>query len=159
MDDDNDPPKDDYEVGYGKPPKHTRFKKGQSGNPKGKEKGSRSLKKDLDAALNAKHTITLGGKKHKDSTQALAMLTLSLRAASGDLRSQTLLANLILQVFGSGERGGDQTRLSKQDQLLLERLLDRAEAGEDQSSEPDDDDAPPADGESDETPDQEKNDD
>ena len=25
-----------YEVGYGKPPKHTRFKKGQSGNPKGR---------------------------------------------------------------------------------------------------------------------------
>jgi hypothetical protein len=25
----------DYEVGYGKPPKHSRFRKGQSGNPKG----------------------------------------------------------------------------------------------------------------------------
>jgi Family of unknown function (DUF5681) len=27
---------DDYEVGYGKPPEHTKFKKGQSGNPKGR---------------------------------------------------------------------------------------------------------------------------
>ena len=27
-----------YEVGYGKPPKHTQFKKGQSGNPKGRPK-------------------------------------------------------------------------------------------------------------------------
>jgi hypothetical protein len=29
---------DSYEVGYGKPPKHTRFEKGVSGNPKGRPK-------------------------------------------------------------------------------------------------------------------------
>ncbi len=28
-----------YEVGYGKPPKHTRFQKGQSGNPGGRKRG------------------------------------------------------------------------------------------------------------------------
>ena len=33
-----------YEVGYGKPPVQTRFKSGQSGNPKGRPKGSRSRK-------------------------------------------------------------------------------------------------------------------
>jgi hypothetical protein len=32
----------DYEVGYGKPPRHTRFKKGQSGNPKGRPRGRRN---------------------------------------------------------------------------------------------------------------------
>lgn len=31
----NDKPKKDYEVGHKKPPKHTQFKKGQSGNPQG----------------------------------------------------------------------------------------------------------------------------
>ena len=34
--------KGDYTVGYGKPPTATRFKKGQSGNPKGRPKGSRN---------------------------------------------------------------------------------------------------------------------
>lgn len=34
----------DYEVGYGKPPKHSQFKPGQSGNPRGRSKGARSLK-------------------------------------------------------------------------------------------------------------------
>ncbi len=32
-------PKGSYEVGYGKPPKQTQFKKGQSGNPLGKKEG------------------------------------------------------------------------------------------------------------------------
>lgn len=33
---------DDYEVGYGKPPKHTQYKPGQSGNPDGRPKGSKN---------------------------------------------------------------------------------------------------------------------
>ena len=36
--------KDDYKVGYGKPPKASRFKPGTSGNPGGRPKGSGSAK-------------------------------------------------------------------------------------------------------------------
>lgn len=35
-----DKKKDGYEVGYGKPPRHSQFKKGQSGNRKGRPKGA-----------------------------------------------------------------------------------------------------------------------
>jgi hypothetical protein len=41
----------DYEVGYRRPPKHTRFKPGQSGNPLGRPKIGPSLKADLDLEL------------------------------------------------------------------------------------------------------------
>ncbi len=34
------PPRD-YEVGYGKPPSRTRFRSGQSGNPRGRPKGTK----------------------------------------------------------------------------------------------------------------------
>ena len=41
-----------YEVGYGKPPRRTRFTKGQSGNPRGRVRGGKNLKTLLDETLN-----------------------------------------------------------------------------------------------------------
>jgi hypothetical protein len=119
-----------YEVGYGKPPKHTRFRKGQSGNPRGPKKGSRALKTDLDEALRATLTINVGGKKRRGTTQALSMYALAIKAATGDLRASKLLADLVMAVFGPGDRGGGETRLSKHDQELLDRLLERLEPDE-----------------------------
>jgi hypothetical protein len=117
----------DYEVGFGRPPRHTRFRKGQSGNPRGPKKGSRALKTDLDQALKARLTITVGGKKRKGTTQELAMFALAIKAATGDLRASRLLADLVLNMFGPGERGGGENKLSKQDAELLDRLLNRLE--------------------------------
>ena len=47
-------------VGYGRPPVHTRFKPGQSGNPKGRRKGQRNLHTVLTEALNQRITIREG---------------------------------------------------------------------------------------------------
>lgn len=119
----------DYEVGYGKPPTHSQFQKGKSGNPKGPKKGSRSLKTDLDAALKTKLSINaVGGKMRRGTTQELAMYTLAVKAAHGDLRASRLLADLVMSVFGPGERGGEKARLSKRDAELLARLLEREDA-------------------------------
>jgi hypothetical protein len=43
--------KDGNGVGYGRPPEHTRFRKGHSGNPKGRPKGTRNLLTDVQEEL------------------------------------------------------------------------------------------------------------
>src|SRR5258706_9804981 len=45
-------PKSKYKVGYGKPPAESRWKPGQSGNPKGKKKGTQSFKQIFLEAAN-----------------------------------------------------------------------------------------------------------
>jgi Family of unknown function (DUF5681) len=82
---DDDPA--DYEVGYGKPPKHGQFKKGQSGNPKGRPKGSHNLETDVRSVLNTRIAVNEGGKTRKVSTQLATLLRLKEKALKGDSRS------------------------------------------------------------------------
>ncbi len=121
---------DEHDVGYGKPPKHTRWQKGQSGNPRGRPKASRGLKTDLHAELSSHMTIRISGKPITATKQQLMIKTLTARAAAGDVRATQTLIKLVMQVFGPEDRGGDQMRLSAQDQQILDELLGRLpEAG------------------------------
>ena len=78
---------DDYAVGYKKPPKHSQFKKGQSGNPKGRPKGVQNLATDLQDELSAKVEITEDGQT-KEVTKRKAMVKqLMQKAIKGDPKS------------------------------------------------------------------------
>jgi predicted phage terminase large subunit-like protein len=48
-----------YEVGYGRPPQHTRFKRGQSGNPRGRRPGQPNMKTAIQRVLTAKEIDAL----------------------------------------------------------------------------------------------------
>jgi hypothetical protein len=125
MSDDQEPPQDDEgEVGYCKPPRHSQFKPGKSGNPRGRPKGSRGVKTDLAAELNAVWTTTINGREIKGTKQRLMFRTLTARAATGDVKAAAILLPLILQVLGIEDRGGDRQQLSPRDQALLDELLD-----------------------------------
>ena len=61
---DKDISKMDYEVGYGKPPRHTRFKKGEaSANPLGRPR--KNLAASLVERLNKKVVVTENGRRRK----------------------------------------------------------------------------------------------
>src|ERR1700730_2267834 len=51
----------DFEVGYAKPPRHTRFKRGQSGNPRGRPSEKKNLSTVLEDAL-AEAVVAVVGK-------------------------------------------------------------------------------------------------
>lgn len=84
----------EYPVGKGKPPEHTRFHKGQSGNPKGRRKGSKNVATLVEEALTERVVITENGTR-KTITKFEAMLKqLANKAASGDHRAIKLLMPL-----------------------------------------------------------------
>jgi hypothetical protein len=120
----------DYEVGFGKPPKHTRWKPGQSGNPGGRKAGSRGLKTDLAIELDAKQTIPINKQLVTGTRQQLMVRTLTMRAAAGELKAQQLLMGIVIQVLGIEDRGGAKETLSVADQALLNELLGVAPAHE-----------------------------
>lgn len=123
MADGNDRDDDDYKVGYGKPPKHSQFPPGKSGNPKGRTKGARGLKTDLEAELKSKHTAYIDKKPVKGTKQRLTIKMLATRAAHGDLKAAQLLVPLIVQVLGVDDRGGERRPLSTIDRAILDDLL------------------------------------
>ena len=59
----------DYEVGWGKPPRHSRFKKGQSGSPNGRPPKARNLKTDLVAELGTRIRVREGDREVSISKQ------------------------------------------------------------------------------------------
>ncbi len=91
--------KSGYEVGYKKPPKHTQYKPGWSGNAKGRPKGSKNLKTDLIEEMSERIPISEDGKQRKVSKQRALLKTLTVKALKGDQRSASILLNLILRLF------------------------------------------------------------
>jgi len=81
----SDPPNRDYEVGYGKPPLHTRFEKGQSGNPRGRPKGAKNLAALVSDALNKRVVVTENGRRRKIAKRDLVIAQLVNKSATADL--------------------------------------------------------------------------
>lgn len=91
----------DYEVGYGKPPKHRQFMPGQSGNPKGRPRGARGKHKQLLAHLEPTTDIILeeayalvpireGGRAIKvPAIRAVAKATIKSAATGGQMAQKT----------------------------------------------------------------------
>ena len=80
-----------YRVGYSKPPLHSRFKKGQSGNPQG-GRGRKPLAVLLDEVLDRRGAA----KPPQRATRRETILAVLVeQAAAGDLRATRLLLDLI----------------------------------------------------------------
>ena len=111
----------DYSVGYAKPPLHTRFQKGRSGNRKGRPVGSRNTVTLLDKTFNERVLIKKNGRQKKITKAELIVELVFNKAASGDWRPLKLLFELLLSSREGGAepfQGRAQTRLEALNELI-----------------------------------------
>lgn len=90
-------------VGYGRPPVATQFKPGQSGNPKGRPKGSKNMLTLLMEELDQKVTVTSDGRTQRMSKRRVAVRQQVDRAVKGDPKAFAALMKLESQGFGGDE--------------------------------------------------------
>jgi hypothetical protein len=82
------------EIGFGKPPKHTQFRKGQSGNPKGRPKGSKNINVLIRKALEEKVIVKGPGGTRSMSKFEAALVQQANKAANGDPRAFQVVLRL-----------------------------------------------------------------
>ncbi len=114
------------EVGFGKPPVHSRFRKGRSGNSKGRPKGTKNLRTDLREVLQERITVTEGDRKVRMSKQRAIVMTLVAKTLKGDSRITTTLLNTMSRALGFADPAVEVERpLDASDQELLAGIDDR----------------------------------
>lgn len=117
-----------YDVGYGRPPRHSRFRPGQSGNPKGRRKGAKSTGTLLREILDEKVTVR-DGNREKKITRHEAWLRQAINSAlKGDAKASAAVIGLLKDV-GQIEpepvnpNDDARRRLAEEDKEIMKRLL------------------------------------
>jgi hypothetical protein len=83
-----------YEVGYGRPPKKTRWKPGHSGNRRGRPKGAKGIKAIVNELFNRRITVRDGQGVRTISALEGMMLRFLERAMNGDPKAAAFLIEL-----------------------------------------------------------------
>ena len=114
------------QVGYGKPPETTRFKKGVSGNPKGRPRGSLNVATVFTKALREKVVINEHGQRKVVTKLEAALKQLVNKAASGDLRALAQLVALAQDAEAKQNMpGAHEPVISDLDQEVMDGILKR----------------------------------
>lgn len=112
-----------YDVGYSKPPKHSRFQPGQSGNSKGRPKGTRNLSSDLKDELGERIRIREGDQEKSISKQRALIKALVAKALKGDTRAATLLITMVDRYIVPEIATTDTRPLSRTEEQILDDFL------------------------------------
>jgi Family of unknown function (DUF5681) len=87
-----------YAVGYRRAPVHTKWKRGQSGNPAGRRKGQRNVRTVLDEQLNERIWIREGNRRRSVTKLEAVIATMINAALKGSAKAQASLIALLRSV-------------------------------------------------------------
>jgi uncharacterized protein (UPF0216 family) len=129
MPDDEEP---GYKVGYKKPPLHTRFRKGQSGNPRGRPCGSKNFSTLLAEALNEPVVITEDGRRRKISKRELGVRQLANKFAMAEAQATKMLLGLMLERerLAAAAVPAERPSFGAADKQVIANLLKRLRSSE-----------------------------
>ena len=120
----------EYEVGYGKAPRHTRFAKGQSGNPRGRPSGAKNLSTLLSDALNETVVVTENGGRRKVSKRQAIITQLVNRSATADFRAIKILLDIMRAIEVQNESASPETSVfGEADEKVIEGFKARFPKG------------------------------
>jgi hypothetical protein len=114
-----------YDVGYGKPPRHSRFKAGQSGNPRGRPKGVRNFSSDLADELAERIQIREGGRERSVSKRRAMLKALVAKGLKGDARAASLVFALVAKHLEGPDLATRDQPLAAEDMALLDAFVER----------------------------------
>jgi len=121
----NDPKNEASHVGYGQPPKHAQFKKGRSGNLRGRPKGSLNLATVLHRALREKVVIKENGRRRVIMKLEAAIMQLVKNAISGDGHAIRYLCQLVISGEERSVTVEPTPQFSETDQKVMGNILKR----------------------------------
>lgn len=116
---------DDRDVGYKRPPLHTQFKPGQSGNPRGRSKNVRNFKTDLLDELREQIPIRENGRERKISKQRAFIKALVAAAIKGDMRATNALVSFCTRSLGGQADEDVNTAPTADDIDIIESFVTR----------------------------------
>jgi Family of unknown function (DUF5681) len=116
-------PSPDYEIGYGKPPIHSRFKPGGIGNPQGRPKKKKSVGQMIEEALMTRVKIEENGRARTITAQEFIFRNLVRAAARGDTKATQTLFALRERYKDSPQTVLDVAELEQDDRNIIENYL------------------------------------
>lgn len=114
------PEADVYAVGYGKPPRHTRFKPGHRGGP-GRPRGSKNRETIFHEIFDKPRPATINGARKRVSLQEVAYRELGKKAAKGDLKAIALIEQIRASIGSNATRDAVVEPLSESELAILDR--------------------------------------
>lgn len=114
-----------YEVGFGKPPRHSRFQPGVSGNPRGRSPAAKNTSTIVRDALTAKVKLKENGRTRSMSKLEVSMTQLANKAAGGDLKAIAMVLSLYRDVEAEAAGRSREEPLDHADREILEMLLQK----------------------------------